>query len=236
MSRIPRIGISTWRSRDRNVGPTSVGSNAYAEAVWEAGGVPLFIPFTTDDERLHRLLKDIDGLLLTGGEDIHPQQYHEEFAGSGKPDVKRDEEETRLTTGALRLSVPILGICRGMQIVNVCQGGTLVQDIPGHRQPEHASTQSVAHDMRLSGTLAAIYGAETLEVNSYHHQAVKTLGEGLQAEAWAPDGTVEGMSDPKRYLVAVQWHPELQVSKHPEQIKLFRWLVEMAARPPAKRS
>jgi putative glutamine amidotransferase len=193
----------------------------YVEGVVGAGGVPVVFPPVGGARGAQALLGGIDGLLLSGGSDLHPSYYGEEAVPElGVTIPERDAFEMSLVEQALRRGIPILGICRGMQILNVALGGTLYQDLPsqmdhsvllGHRQetPKWQPTHEVEVD--AGSQVAEIMGTGELKVNSYHHQAVKDLASGLLAVAHAPDGVVEALEWrdlSQRWLVGVQWHAE----------------------------
>jgi putative glutamine amidotransferase len=151
-------------------------------------------------------LAGLGGLMLAGGPDVDPARYNQENLHSEKPDKERDEREALLLRDALERDIPILAICRGMQLLNVCLGGTLTQHIEGHRVDE-----SKVHGIEiLEGTkLASILKVGGYPVNSRHHQCVARLGQGLVQTATATDGIIEALELPgKRFVVAVQWHPE----------------------------
>jgi len=196
----------------------------YVRSVEFAGGVPVIL--APSGPALHpSLLGRLDGLILTGGVDISPELY----GAPAHPTVTRtsparDEFELALLADALERDLPVLGICRGSQMLNVALGGTLIQDIPS-AVPEHASHDdperpraAIAHRVRVDAgsRLASILGRTDLEVNSFHHQAVDRLGRGLVVTARAEDGVIEGIELPSaRFVVGVQWHPEAFV-KSPE--------------------
>ena len=162
-------------------------------------------------------LDSLDGLLLTGGSDINPARYGKDNAGSEQVDDARDALEMRLLQDALAEDLPVFAICRGLQLFNVTQpGGTLLQDMDGHKLPHHATHHAEIYE----GTrLAQIFGPGVHVVNSRHHQAVAQVGEGLVISAKSPDGVIEGLEWPDlRFAVAVQWHPEDQM---PQQRRLF---------------
>lgn len=173
---------------------------AYLDSVYAAGGYPVVLPPYACDFR------GFDGFIFTGGVDIHPKYYGEEVLPEcGEIDAVRDEFEQKLfdKVGAR----PILGICRGMQVINVFMGGTLHQHIPSHSQAE--ARDVATHAVTLENPLRARLGAEKICVNSFHHQAIKALAPELSAVAHAADGTVEAVYAPgARFLWAVQWHPE----------------------------
>lgn len=189
----------------------------YIRSIEWAGGVPLVL--APSGAALHSSLVDrLDGLLLTGGLDIDPASYGEKPHPSvSRTSAERDEFEFLLTRGALQRGVPILGICRGMQVLNVVLGGTLIQDIPTLIGPEvlhnhpHKQRHEIFHEVRLKeGTrLHAILKRERIPVNSLHHQAIKRTGDGVVPTAWADDGVIEAMEVPGApFVVCVQWHPE----------------------------
>ncbi len=184
------------------------------------------------------MLASLDGLILAGGGDVEPALYgataHEEVGGV---DARRDRYEIALVREAARLGIPVLGICRGLQVINVARGGTLVQHIPAITGEDHRVTESGegagAPVSVVEGTLLEqILGTAAVEVNSLHHQAVDVLGDGLVVVARAHDGMVEGITaaSADERLVGVQWHPELLLDT-PAGAELFDWLVEEAGRP-----
>jgi gamma-glutamyl-gamma-aminobutyrate hydrolase PuuD len=166
-------------------------------------------------------LDALDGLLISGGCDLNPRRYGQTpHPETQPPDDARDELEDRLLGEALDRDLPVLAICRGMQLFNVHHGGTLDQHVEGHEKPAaELHTVTVAPDTKLAGIL----GEGDHPVNSRHHQVVKTPGEGLQVSATSDDGTIESLERAdKRFAVAVQWHPEDQASHDEEQRKLFQ--------------
>jgi putative glutamine amidotransferase len=185
----------------------------YADALRAAGIEPVLITPDQDSGWLAGA-----GLVLTGGTDVDPALYGQPLGPkSDVPDRERDTLEQRLLKEALKSDVPVLAICRGMQLFNVTHpGGTLVQDMEGHKLPRHLTHHAEIYE----GTrLAQIFGAGVHTVNSRHHQAVDRIGEGLIVSAKSPDGVIEGLERPDlRFAVAVQWHPEDQM---PQQRRLF---------------
>ncbi|MGA2881261.1 MAG: gamma-glutamyl-gamma-aminobutyrate hydrolase family protein [Bryobacteraceae bacterium] len=193
----------------------------YEQALIEAGIQAVRNPDSLDS---------LDGLLLSGGADINPKQYGQQNAGSDEVDDLRDELEIRLLQEALAADIPVLAICRGLQLFNVVSGGTLVQHLPSsdvHRQrPKNAEPgkHPAAHRVRVAANtrLAQIVGAGELEVNSRHHQAIDRLGEGLVVSATATDGVIEAIEKPEAaFAVAVQWHPEDRIFTSAADRKLF---------------
>ena len=156
-------------------------------------------------------LNDLSGLVLTGGTDLNPALYGQaRLLETDQPDEERDERETRLLRDALALDLPVLAICRGMQLLNVFCGGTLTQHIEDHRSPGVSN----AHQAWITpeSLLATVLGPGAYEVNSRHHQAIALLAPGLNVTARAADGTVEALESPdRRFILAVQWHPEDRV-------------------------
>jgi putative glutamine amidotransferase len=178
-------------------------------------------------------LEGVAGLLLMGGTDVNPSRYGAVAqTETDQPDDERDQVELDLIHDAMERDMPIFAICRGLQILNVYHGGTLVQHITAtaRHDPEKDDHSGPAHEVvfMADSRLAEIAGANEWQVNSRHHQAVNTIGDGLWLAARdAEDGIVEGLErKDRRFVVAVQWHPEDQIVKHPEQLKLFQRFAE----------
>jgi putative glutamine amidotransferase len=211
----------------------------YIHAITQAGGVPLILPIAIDSATVIAYVTLIDGLLLSGGDDITPLLYGEEPSPklmTTRPE--RDQFEIALIKETLKQKKPILGICRGLQILNVALGGTLYQDIPSevpeklvqHRQQskEHVATHSV--DLSAGSKMKAIMKSDTLITNSFHHQSIKNLAPGLEVVAKARDGIIEGIEMPDaKFVLAVQWHPECMVKSDSQMLKLFIHFVEAAS-------
>jgi putative glutamine amidotransferase len=201
----------------------------YTRAIELAGGVPVVLP-PLEPGAVTTLLTRLDGVCLSGGPDLDPAGYGartHEALGPTEPALDRFELE--LARAADAAGMPLLGICRGAQALNVARGGTLHQHVDGHRQTELATLPT--HSVRIAARsrAALLLGGHAAEVNSFHHQAVDTLGDGLVATAWAPDGTIEGVEDPQHpFLLAVQWHAETLLHD-PRQLALFAALVEAAS-------
>jgi putative glutamine amidotransferase len=188
----------------------------YPEAIERAGGIPVIVPLLRPDA-IAALLERVDGVCLPGGPDVQPSAYGDEPGPElGPTEPRVDAVELALVRCADRRGLPVLGICRGMQLLNVARGGTLHQHLPGvvgvdvtHRQGEHASIPTHVIETASHSRLRATLGGPSLHVNSFHHQAVKTLGRDLVATAWAPDGTIEAVEGPgDRLVLGVQWHAE----------------------------
>mgnify|MGYP000156119120 CR=1 FL=1 len=221
----PRIGITTFRGRDALDRATAAAGQAYVDAVSAAGGFPVLLP-VLDPAVADDAIAAIDGLVLIGGGDVDPGRYGQTAAPEVYGiDVERDAWELALVAAA-PAALPVLAICRGMQVLNVARGGTLVQHVPGHADRERK--HEVVHDVEIvpDTRLALITGAHRLGVNTIHHQAVDDIGTGLRIAATAPDGTVEAVeARDGSPVLAVQWHPEL-LQDRPRQQLLFRWLVD----------
>lgn len=192
------------------------GEQRLSAACARAGALPLLLPVLPDTSQLAALVGQVDALVLSGGSDVAPGLYHElplrpEWAG----DPTRDAYERVLLTEALAQGKPVLGVCRGIQLLNAALGGSLYQDIshqvPGalvHRDP--ARYDDNEHTVRLcrDSWLAPLHAEPEVLVNSVHHQAIRTLAPGLRPCAWAPDGIIEAVVDESRKLYGIQWHPE----------------------------
>lgn len=242
----PVIGITTWQRRiDTDLGrdrPVHSLGVEYAAPIAAAGGIPvLLVPSSGVDEILHR----IDGLMISGGEDVEPGRYDAVAQDSKTYDPARDEFEIALIRGARERALPVLAICRGLQIANVAFGGTLVVDIPetdAHRAIVAADEQvSARHTVTFApdSRLAALYGSARRAVNTIHHQAPDAVAPGFRAVAWAPDGVIEaiehvdsesGTSQESWPFWAVQWHPEKMLASHEmeEERSLFSAFVDSA--------
>ncbi|MDQ3742518.1 MAG: gamma-glutamyl-gamma-aminobutyrate hydrolase family protein [Actinomycetota bacterium] len=202
---------------------------AYPGAVSKGGGAPLIVPPFAPEKDVEAILERVDGVLLSGGPDIHPCLYgEEEHPKLGPTDIGLDRFEIALTRRALERGLPLLGICRGAEVLNVARGGTLVQHLDGHRQEEEARVPT--HDVRVEegSRLAAILGTTRAAVNTYHHQAVETLGADVRAVAWAEDGVVEAIEIAgAAFAVGVQWHAEGLIDE-PRHCALFSRFVDAA--------
>ena len=206
---------------------------AYINTIEKAGGEPVLLPLVKDQEEAKKELEKVDVLVMTGGEDINPSLYGE------KPDPKledvndeRDTSDLAMLQEAIDEDMPVLCTCRGFQVLNVLQGGSLVQDIPTseeykdskivHRDP--AEEEFAIHKITIDkdSILAQITGATELDVNSWHHQGVKKLGDGLKVTATSEDGMIEGLErEGSTYVVAVQCHPEWSVEEGDDSFLVF---------------
>jgi putative glutamine amidotransferase len=229
--------LATLRRHGEPPNPEMALGMTYVRALEAAGALPVVVPPLRSRD-VGRLLGRLDGLVLSGGPDLAPAAYgakpHLEL-GSTEPGL--DAFEYAMAREAVRLELPILGICRGVQTLNVARGGTLHQHLPdvvgdviAHRQSVDGRLPTHPVTILPGSRLAAILGTSELNVNSFHHQAVDGLGTGLCACAWAPDGAIEAVEDPERpFVVAVQWHAET-LQGVPSQLALFEELASIAAR------
>jgi putative glutamine amidotransferase len=236
---LPTVRQAQGRGQDEWGGDGSyVVPRAYVEAVLAAGGLPILLPYG-DRETVGAYLALCDGLVLTGGDfDVMPELYGDvRRAACGPSRPERTEFERELCEAALAARYPLLGVCGGMQLLNVVRGGTLWQDLPsdcgiaGHEQPAPKDAPSHVVELAAGSQLAAILGPgpEPLRVNSTHHQAIRIAGHGVLVSARSPDGVVEGIELPDQpFALGVQWHPEASAAHDPRHAKLYRALVDAA--------
>ncbi|MDR1731415.1 MAG: gamma-glutamyl-gamma-aminobutyrate hydrolase family protein [Synergistaceae bacterium] len=229
----PLIGITSYflNTRDKDNKPLErylspnvyVSYPTYVHRVERAGGIPIDIPYYLDDASVFALAEKLDGILFCGGEDVNPQYYGEPVAGTKTVVPERDALEFKLLDAFFKLRKPIFGICRGEQVINTFFKGSLIQDIARENKGyiEHSRSDnpdSPVHKIAVkTGTrLHSILGETTVNVNSLHHQAARTPGEGLVVSARSEDGLVEGLELPDYpFLLGVQWHPErLDIPPH----------------------
>ena len=229
----PIIGLTPSVDEEHNRCLVQPG---YLESIQRCGGLPLMLPLTDREEDIARFVEICDGFLFVGGPDIEPWRYGQELLPEcGAQNIQRDAMEWKLMEAALAADKPILGVCRGIQVLNTVLGGTLYQDIPSqyntelcHSMPEPPYNRT-AHPFRVvDGTpLADLPIPEG--INSRHHQAILDLAPGLEIMAYASDGIVEAAWMPeKRFVWAVQWHPEAFWEEEGMNIELFHALVEAA--------
>jgi putative glutamine amidotransferase len=220
-----------------------VMNHRYFLALLSAGAAPFMVPLIAGHEDgLRALYETANGLFLAGGVDVDPSSYQEDkldVCGSTDPD--RDAVELQLTRWAMEDGMPVLGVCRGMQVINVACGGSLLQDV------EHQADRAIKHDyfptqgyqrdflahevnVDRESKLGRIYGSQAIMVNSMHHQGIRTLGEGLAAPVVAPDGLIEGLEGADdAFLVGVQWHPEMLIEQDEGTRRLFSEFVRASA-------
>ena len=225
----PVIGISVGRSM----------RNTYARAIEMAGGIPIIIPETADTMQISQTLDLLDGMLMSGGEDVHPKFYGDTISAfCGEIDEDRDNYEFLLMRETMKRKMPMLAICRGIQILNVLMGGTLYQDLPTEHPSEvnHSQSEGLvldAHEVDIlpDTELYKIVGKNRMAVTSRHHQAVKDVAPGMRVAAWSPDSIVEAAEIPELSILAVQWHPETNVvNGDPEALKFYAKFISRALR------
>ncbi len=214
---------------------------AYPGAVARGGGAPLIVPPFSSERDVEAILDRVDGVVVAGGPDIDPSLYgqapHPEL---GPTDVGLDRFEIGLVRRALERDLPLLGICRGAEVLNVARGGTLVQHIEGHRQQEEGRIPTQDVRIEKGSRVAEIAGATRLRVNTFHHQAVDALGGGVRAVAWSDDGVVEAIElEGLDFAIGVQWHAEGLIDEQAQRALFSRFAAaaqrfeSRAARPRA---
>jgi len=230
MTRTPLIGITTYHRDERGYIQLPA---VYADAVRRAGGIPLLIQ--PGEPRMDELMEVLDAMILSGGGDLDPALYtDEQHEQVYWVDQERDRFEIDITNRAMNEDKPLLCICRGMQILNVAMGGTLITHIPdavedaiAHRQPPR---DPIAHEVEIDpdSDLARIMQKPQVKTASWHHQAIGKLAQGLKVVGKAPDGVIEAVEIPEKpSVIAVQWHPELTAHEDETQQKLFDEIVKM---------
>ncbi len=237
----PRIGVTSSSGTGRTTAIEQVG-RGYLDGVAAAGGLPLVLP-TGDAVLAADAVASVDGLVLTGGADVDPARYGAELhPETGGIDTARDAWELALLAAAENAGVPVLAICRGIQVLAVAHGGTLHQHLPdrtdlAHDLEDRSFDEVQPLDVVPGSRLHGIVGVDVLPANTLHHQAVDDPGTGLVVSARAADGTVEAIEAPDAPVLGVQWHPELLLDR-PAHAALFAWVVGEArlSRPPAPSS
>lgn len=216
----------------------------YSAAVQHLGACPVLVPNVPEEKILQGLMESLDGLVISGGTDVNPRRYGEDpLPGMGEIDAPRDECEIMLARVALEQDLPLLGICRGIQVLNIAAGGTLFQDIQTqidkplkHRQSADKSVVTHRVTVEKKSLLGGILQEETLWVNGMHHQAIKDLGRGLAVNARSSDGIIEGVESTRnRFVIGVQWHPEGNWREDSHSRGIFEAFVH-AARSGARRA
>jgi putative glutamine amidotransferase len=225
----PLIGIGSDVAHKQGERDRAFAYTTYIESLKRAGAVPVLIP--PQPENAADLVETLDGILLAGGDDCDPAEYGEEKHPSCEPmDPRRQKNDLGLAKLARERGIPTLGICLGVQVMNVAAGGTLIQDID--TDIDHASEPSDRHrhDVHIDSStkLGSILGDQEFNVNSSHHQAIGRVADGLRITAKAPDGIVEGLEDPSHpFYVGVQWHPE-DMPEESSAVAIFGAFVEAA--------
>jgi len=225
MNKTPIIGVTPlWDAERKSVWMLP----DYLDGIKAAGGVPVVLPLEMSEEDASRIVETCDGFLFTGGQDVSPELYGmKDATGTIISSPERDRMETLLLEKALQADKAVLGICRGLQFINVFLGGTLWQDLPSHYPSDIVHRQGKPYDVpthkvALEGELKALLGKDILEVNTLHHQAVKDISSDLTPMAIAPDGLIEAVQMVgKRFVWAVQWHPEYMFKTDADSLAIF---------------
>ena len=244
----PLIGITTQTLQSIDGIPEGLPSSwvmnqRYAHTVAAAGGLPVLVPLLYEDpEMLRAMYERFDGIFIPGGVDMDPATFHEApHEKLGRIDPPRDATELMLAKWAVEEGKPLFGLCRGLQVINVALGGTLHQDLeaemPGAIKHDYFpnagfTRDHLAHDVTIEpgSRLRQIVGDRVLPVNSMHHQGIRTLGTGLKATAFAPDGLIEALeTEGDNYVMAVQWHPEALADRDEKMAALFHSFVAATA-------
>lgn len=232
----PIIGIMPLYDDDKN---SYWMLPEYMKALEETGAIPLMLPLTDDSSELNYFLETCDGFLLTGGHDVEPSVYGEEKSPiCGLTSPLRDKMDIYILTNAVKMNKAVLGICRGIQIMNAAFGGKLYQDLPSEYSSETEHHMTAPYDRTIHSItlientpLKELFKAESIFVNSYHHQAIKSLSPLFKATALSEDGLIEGIYMPdKRFILGVQWHPEFSYKVSSESRKIFTAFVDAAAK------
>ncbi len=226
----PLIAVTaSHQFEDKGTGQAYLGLR-YLQAVEDNGGLPVLA--SGSPAMAETLAERVDGLLLSGGCDVDPACFGQQNRGSGQPDPRRDAFELALCRAMVRLGKPVLGICRGIQVLNVALGGTLIQDIPAWLGLDHPNGTGLRHEVRIEPECFLAPELQGVRrVNSTHHQAVDKLGQGLRAVAYAEAGRViEAIeAEDGRPIWGVQWHPERLREEDPDMNAIFRKLVLAAS-------
>ena len=197
----------------------------YSKKVISAGGIPFYLPMTTEKKNIYKIVSALDSILITGSRDIDPLFYGEKKTKHINPlDKNRTISELLYIMSGIKLKKKILGICGGMQLINVALGGNLHQDINSCLPSAIEHTNGVKHKISISddSLLSKLFNASESNVNSYHHQSINVLAKSLRVSAITSDGIIEAFEDKKRKVIGVQWHPEL--SRKKQDLEFFYWL------------
>lgn len=220
----PIIGITCSKNAEGKIAM----SQHYLNSVWEAGAIGVFLAYTQDEQKLAEYAQIFDGFLFGGGDDIDPARYGETVMFDNvEIDADRDAFELGLYKYAKPTGKPILGICRGLQLLNVAEGGTLYQHIDGHRQ-EKPGTETEQKTLVTPGSmLHTLTGEQEIYTNSFHHQNIKDIAPSLVVNATSEDGYIEAVHMPEhKYYFAVQWHPEIFRQSSEAMQKVFKSFVD----------
>lgn len=209
----------------------------YMKGIEEAGGIPVMLPLTSEEIILQQIVQTFDGFLFTGGQDVSPSLYgREKSRFCGECSIQRDQMEQRMLRFLLQIDKPILGICRGIQILNAALGGTLYQDLPTEHPSDLKHRQSPPYEIPVHKVdfvqdtpIKELLQKESLYVNSCHHQAIQEISPRLQPMAYSEDGLIEAAWMPdKTFVWGVQWHPELSYPVDDNSLQLFKQFVQAA--------
>ena len=229
MSKKPIIGVTPlWDAERKSVWMLP----EYLDAIRCAGGIPVVLPLLAEPQDIERLAGEFDGFLFTGGHDVSPELYGAVNLGLSVCSPERDAMETFLLKAVLKEDKPVLGICRGLQLLNAVLGGTLWQDLPTERPSEINHRQGkpydkTVHKVKLMSALRAPLEKAELRVNSRHHQAIQHMSAELIPAAFSPDNLVEAAVMPsKKFVLAVQWHPEYLYEKDGDNFIIFEAFIE----------
>lgn len=234
----PVIAVTSAVDTDSNTDRIFL-NRAYIYAIQAAGGIPIVLPVSSKIDCIADALARVDGVLLTGGIDIDPSFFNEEpHPKIGSVDLDWDNHNITVAKYCLAAKMPVLGVCRGCQVLNVAAGGSLYQDI-GSQIPKSIKHSLKTPRWQLGHTITVLKGSmldaliheDLLSVNSFHHQSVAALGHGFIPVAWAVDGVIEGIECPGHpFAVGVQWHPEGMWERYEEHTRVFAGLVSAAAK------
>ena len=229
---IPIIGVMPLWDDEKNSMWMLPG---YFEGISQAGGVPIMLPLSVDKDGLDQLIEMCDGFLFSGGHDVSPEIYNEKpLDNLVSSCIRRDEMEAYILKKAIEIDKPIFGICRGIQFINAALGGSLYQDLPTQHKSEVEHHQTPPYDIPVhkvkivkDSPLNKCLNTELLEVNSYHHQAVREVAPVLKTMALSEDGLVEALYKPdNKFLWAVQWHPEFSYKTDEKSRMIFKKFVD----------
>lgn len=233
----PIIGVTVWKEQN-NANVYEKVNEWNLKAIEDNGGVPVMLHITNNDEIIDEYLNMIDGMFFTGGSDISPLIFGEEpIIGLGEIEYDRDEFEIKLYNKAAEKNIPMLGICRGMQLMNVAAGGTVYQDIYSQRPGTNSHSPKIEfggneyHSVSIKENtmLYEILKTNEIKTNSYHHQAVRDAAEGYTATAYAKDGIIECIESTNlNFAIGVQWHPEVMYDRYPIFSNLFKAFINAA--------
>lgn len=234
----PIIGVTVDKTKSDGYDYQKI-NECNLKALTDSGAIPLMLPIAEEDELIDDYLKIVDGLYFSGGNDINPLIFGEDpIKEIGEIDYSRDEFEIKLFKKAAAKNMPILGICRGEQVINVASGGSLYQDIYIQREgtkghsPKFSSGGYAHHRVKImkDSKIYDILKVEEINVNSFHHQAVKKLAEGFKITSVSEDGIIEAIESLNHsFLVGIQWHPEIMFERYPVFLKIFEALVNAAS-------